>query len=98
MIDDEQRARLSTLALQALDDIDELYGDEAELVDAVLVYEVRLPGDDPDSDDEDDTVRTELNHRSTNFRSTVTSGMLRIASENVAGGWTRADDDEDDEL
>lgn len=46
MITDENRAALADLAMRALDTILEDYGDDAELLAASLVFEVRAPDED----------------------------------------------------
>lgn len=49
-ITDEDRAKLADLSMRALDTILEDYGEDAELLGASLVFEVRVPSDDPDDD------------------------------------------------
>jgi hypothetical protein len=50
VIDDADRAELADLAMRALDCITDDYGEDAELICACLVFEVRTPN----ADDEDD--------------------------------------------
>jgi hypothetical protein len=45
---DDDRARLADLAMRALDTILEDYGEDAELVAASLVFEVKLKDEDGD--------------------------------------------------
>lgn len=49
MITDEDRSRLAGLAMRALDRIVEDYGDDAELVAASLVFEVKATDEDGDA-------------------------------------------------
>jgi hypothetical protein len=48
---DEDRAAVADLAMRALDTILADYGEEAELVAASLVFEVRVPDEDDTDDD-----------------------------------------------
>lgn len=48
MIDEDARRALADLALRALDKIIEDYGEDAELVAASLVFEVKAKDDDGD--------------------------------------------------
>jgi len=67
MISDEQRSRLTELALKALDTIEADYGEDAELADAILIYEIKLPDG-----------ATDGNWHSTNTRASVNVGMLSL--------------------
>lgn len=88
MIEATDKARLGELASAALDRIEREYGDEANLEDAVLVYEVSLPLED------DPTERTsQLMSDSTSFRATVTAGMLNIEAANLSK-FERLEEDE----
>jgi hypothetical protein len=49
-ISDDDKANLADLSMRALDTILEDYGEDAELIGASLVFEVRVPSDDPDDD------------------------------------------------
>ena len=46
MIGEEERRALADLALRALDMIDENFGEDAELIAASMVFEVRTKDDD----------------------------------------------------
>lgn len=48
MIGEEQRRALADLALRALDKIAEEYGEDADLIAATLVFEVRAKDEDGD--------------------------------------------------
>ena len=75
MISDEKRAALTDLALRTLDTIEEDYGEDAELGDAVIVFDVLVP----DADDPDAPPTSYGNYLSTTERSCVVSGLLRMA-------------------
>jgi hypothetical protein len=60
MISDADRARLADLAMRAIDTIIEDYGDDAELVAASLVFEVKVP----DADGDEDEDRWHVNYKS----------------------------------
>ena len=87
MIADEDRARLTDLVLGALDDIIERYGEDAELEDAVLVYEVSYP------DDEHDAERlTEISSQTTTHRAAVAGGLAQAYANTQLEPWARADE------
>ncbi len=68
---DEDRARIGDLALSAFRSVED-YGDDAELLDAILVYEVSVP-------DDDDERGTEGSWHATSYRASVNVGMLTMA-------------------
>lgn len=70
VISDEKRASLTDLALRTLDTIEEEYGENAELGDAVIVFDVLVPDSPPTNHG---------NYLSTTERSVVASGLLRMA-------------------
>jgi hypothetical protein len=87
-ISDEKRSALSGLALQALDVIEEQYGDEAELGDAVIVFEVLTP-------DLDEPETGPINHghyRATTNRTSIALGMIEMAKACMLQPVERTDD------
>jgi hypothetical protein len=89
VISDEKRAELTDLALRTLDTIEEQYGDDAELGDAVIVFDVLVP----DKDDPDAPPTNHGNYLSTTTRSCIVSGLLRMAE--LFMSTSDAPDDED---
>jgi hypothetical protein len=87
VIEDDQRQALTGLALRALDTITEEYGEDAELRDAVIVFEVGR------TDTDGETI-SELLHHSTSHRSTVVVGMLQSCAHLVTSDWTTDLDEE----
>lgn len=75
MISDEKRASLTDLALRTLDTIEQEYGEDAELGDAVIVFDVLVP----DAEDPDAPPTNHGNYLSTTERSCIVSGLLRMA-------------------
>lgn len=86
-ISDEQRAAVSRLALEALDAIEQEYGESADLGDAVLVYEINVP----DGDQYPGGATTIRTHPTTS-RATVVAGLLTLALHSV----TQPDDQQED--
>lgn len=71
-ITDEDRAKLGDLAMRAIDAILTEYGEDADLEDAVLIYEVSRP--DPDRDGE---TQTEINSETTTHRGSIAGGLAQ---------------------
>jgi hypothetical protein len=92
LISDEKRASLSDLALQVLDTIEEQYGEDAELGDAVIVFDVLYP----DPDDPDGSPVNEGHYLSTTERSTIVSGLLRMAELYMSSSVPNDRDDDED--
>ncbi len=90
MISGEKRASLTDLALRTLDTIEEDYGEDAELGDAVIVFDVLVP----DADDPDSPPTNHGNYLSTTDRSAVVSGLLRMAELYVSATDTGGGDEE----
>lgn len=89
MIRDEDRAKLGDLAMRALDKIEAEYGDEAELVAASIVFEVRVK-------DEDGGWDHHGNYESTNSSSAHIGGLhQQMASWLLNPAYAVADEGED---
>ena len=69
MISQEDRARITDLALRALDEIDETYDGDVNLEDAVLIFDV--------SYERDGETFTELSAKTTTHRSAVAGGIAQ---------------------
>lgn len=72
---DGARAELSSLALKALDIIEEQYGFEAEVGDAVLLFEVRVP--------EGDETASYTHWVPTTDRPVVVQGLITSADKSL---------------
>lgn len=73
---EDAQARIGSLALNALDDIEELYGEDCEVLDAVLLFEVLVPGEDGEQDS--------IIHRvATSNRVAVINGIIDLAHSAV---------------
>lgn len=80
-ITETDRARVTDLALRALDHMIDEYGEDVELEDAVLIYEVSYPEDDRD-------VRlTEINAECTTYRSVVAGGLATAYARTQTEGY-----------
>ncbi len=73
MITDEDRARLGGLAMRAIDSIIEQYGDDAQLEDALIVYEISLP----DQEHGEPHRETEIGSECTSYRATIAGGLAQ---------------------
>lgn len=71
----DARGELAGLALKALDVIEEQYGDDATLGDALLIFEVTQP--------EDDEVATYTHRVSTSDRATVIQGLVTTCDKSL---------------
>lgn len=68
-ITDEARSRIGSLAFDALDTIEETYGEDCELLDAVLLFEVMV-------DNGDDTRDSVIHRVATTDRVSVLLGIV----------------------
>jgi hypothetical protein len=88
-ITEEDRAKLGALAMQALDTVEREYGEEAQLGDACIVYEVLTPNPD-DADD----LLNEGRYHSTTKRTAIPVGLLTLALQAMTQPVERVDDEE----
>lgn len=87
MITDEDRARLGDLAMRAIDNIIEWYGEDATLEDAVLIFEVSRPDEEHGGE-----TCTELNAECTTHRAIIAGGMAAAYANLQLTAWTGGDE------
>lgn len=95
MITPEDRARLGDLAASALDDVAE-YGDEAQLEDAALIYEISMPYDEAEDAELAQRRWTQVLHKTTTHRAVVVIGLADTLAAALKADYVHADDEDEE--
>lgn len=79
--------RIGSMVAELLDDLEEEYGEDHQILDAVIVVEVL-----PDSEDDGGSI---IHRRGTSKRTTVALGLVAAAHDSLLEPYERGDDDGD---
>jgi hypothetical protein len=83
--------RIGVMVADLLGDLQAEYGDDFQVLDAVIAVEVL-----PSNPDDAEGWGSIIEHRSTTHRTTVAVGIAELLRESLTAGYERAEDDDEE--